>query len=47
VEILSGTREPFPTAALAVFEVRIKRWKELALGVKTRLSKIYRPKELE
>ncbi|HJS74470.1 MAG TPA: histidine phosphatase family protein [Vicinamibacteria bacterium] len=47
VEILSGAREPFPTAALAVFEVAIKRWKELELGVKTRLSKIYRPKELE
>jgi phosphohistidine phosphatase len=47
VEILSGTREPFPTAALAVFEVEIDEWKELELGVATRLSKIYRPKELD
>ena len=47
VEILSGTREPFPTAALAVFEVEIAQWKELELGVETRLSRIYRPKELD
>ena len=47
VEILSGTREPFPTAALAVFEVEIEHWKELELGVETRLSKLYRPKEID
>ncbi|MGH9324202.1 MAG: SixA phosphatase family protein, partial [Vicinamibacteria bacterium] len=46
VEILSGKREPFPTAALAVFEVDIDGWKKLELGVPTRLVRIYRPKEL-
>jgi phosphohistidine phosphatase len=47
VEILSGKRETFPTAALAVFEIGIDRWKELELGVETRLVKVYRPKEID
>jgi phosphohistidine phosphatase len=47
VEILSGARHAFPTAALAVFEVGIERWKALELGVETKLSKIYRPREIE
>ena len=47
VEILSGKREAFPTAALAVFEIGIDRWKALELGVETRLVKVYRPKEIE
>lgn len=46
IEILSGKREPFPTAALAVFEVGIARWKDLELGVETKLLKVYRPKEM-
>ncbi len=45
-EILSGKREGFPTAALAVFEVGIDRWEALELGVETRLVKVYRPKEI-
>lgn len=45
--ILSGKREGFPTAALAVFEVGIESWHALELGVETRLVKVYRPKELE
>jgi phosphohistidine phosphatase len=45
VEILSGKREAFPTAALAVFEIGIDRWKALELGVETKLLKVYRPKE--
>jgi len=46
VEILSGKREAFPTAALAVFEVGIDRWGALELGVETKLLKVYRPKEI-
>ena len=46
VEILSGRRERFPTAALAVFELGIDRWAELALGVETKLVHLFRPKEL-
>jgi phosphohistidine phosphatase len=46
VAILSGSREAFPTAALAVFEVGIDRWKALELGVETKLVKVYRPKEI-
>lgn len=46
VEALSGHRERFPTAALAVFELGIDAWADLGLGVETRLVKIWRPKEL-
>jgi phosphohistidine phosphatase len=46
VEILSGKRESFPTAGLAVFELGIESWKELERGVSTKLVAIYRPKEL-
>jgi phosphohistidine phosphatase len=46
VEILSGKRESFPTAGLAVFEVLIESWRKLELGVETKLVSIYRPKEL-
>ncbi len=45
VEILSEKREAFPTAALAVFEIEIDRWKALELGVGAKLLKVYRPKE--
>jgi hypothetical protein len=47
VAILSGKREGLPTAALAVFEVGIDRWKDLELDVETKLVKTYRPKEME
>src|SRR3990172_13368711 len=46
VEILSGKREAFPTAALAVFKVGIDGWKALELGVEAKLVKVYRPKEI-
>ncbi len=46
VAILSGRKERFPTAALAVFEVEIDDWKNLELGVDTRLTHVFRPKEL-
>jgi phosphohistidine phosphatase len=47
VEILSGKREAFPTAALAVFKVGIDGWKALELGVEAKLVKVYRPKEVD
>lgn len=46
VNVLSGHREAFPTAALAVFELEIDRWRELVLGVTAKLVKVWRPKEL-
>ncbi len=46
VEILSGKREAFPTAALAVFKVGIDGWRALELGVEAKLVKVYRPKEI-
>ncbi len=47
VEILSGSRETLPTAALAVFEVGIERWRALQPGVETKLISVYRPKEMK
>ena len=47
VAILSGRREAFPTAALAVLEIGIDSWKALELGVSTRLVNVYRPKEID
>ncbi len=47
VAILSGKRAAFPTAALAVFEIGIDRWKALEIGVETKLVKVYRPKEID
>jgi len=47
VNMLSGRREPFPTAALAVFELGIDSWRRLELGVEVKLSNLSRPRELE
>ena len=47
VSRLSGHPEPFPTAALAVFELGIESWRGLELGVETSLLHLWRPKELE
>lgn len=46
VAILTGRKERFPTAALAVFEVGIDDWQNLELGVEFRLTHLFRPKEL-
>ena len=46
VSRLSGHPEPFPTAALAVFELGIESWRALELGVETSLLHLWRPKEL-
>ena len=47
VSTLSGHPEPFPTAALAVFELGIDSWRALELGVETSLLHLWRPRELE
>ena len=47
VNILSGQREPFPTAALAVFELGIDSWRKLELGIEVKLENVWRPRELE
>jgi phosphohistidine phosphatase len=47
VNMLSGRREPFPTAALAVFELDIDHWRKLELGVDVELKNVWRPRELE
>lgn len=47
VKLLSGQRERFPTAALAVFELRIDSWRQLELGVESKLKNLWRPRELE
>jgi phosphohistidine phosphatase len=45
VYMLSARRQPFPTAALAVFELQIDRWRDLELGVKARLDRVLRPRK--
>ncbi len=47
VSRLSGHPEPFPTAALAVFELGIESWRALELGVEISLLHLWRPRELE
>lgn len=47
VALLSGQRERFPTAALAVFELDIDSWRQLELGVDAELKHLWRPKELD
>ena len=47
VSRLSGHPEPFPTGALAVFELGIESWRALELGVETSLLHLWRPRELE
>lgn len=46
VNVLSGRRERFPTAALAVFRLNVARWRTLALGGDAKLVKIWRPREV-
>lgn len=45
-ESLSGKYEKLPTAALAVLELKIKKWPDLKPGVGCKVKKIWRPKEL-
>jgi phosphohistidine phosphatase len=44
VEILTGETQTMPTAALAVIDLRIKRWKEISKRCGT-LRKMIRPKD--
>ena len=47
LELLTGARETMPTAALALIELPIERWGELALDGSARLVRLWRPRELE
>ena len=47
VNMLSGQKEPFPTAALAAFELAIDSWRKLELGIEVKLKNLWRPRELE
>ena len=47
VNVLAGTREPFPTAALAAFRIEIQSWRDLALGVEAKLVNVFRPRDLD
>lgn len=47
VSMLSGQRNPFPTAALAAFELDIDSWHKLEIGVEVKLQNVWRPRELE
>lgn len=47
VNLLSGRREAFPTAALAAFALEIDSWRNLELGVHAKLEHLWRPRELE
>ena len=46
VQMLSKKHEPFPTGALAVFEVPIDSWRDLALGLDFKMTALWRPREL-
>ncbi len=46
IELLTGMAESIPTCALAHIKLPVKKWKELRLGTKYELVKIWRPKEL-
>lgn len=45
IELLTGDREQFPTAALAVLRCAVSGWSELAPG-RAELDAIYRPRDL-
>jgi phosphohistidine phosphatase len=46
VELLTGMAESIPTCALAHIKLSVKKWRELQLGTKYELVKIWKPKEL-
>ena len=45
-ERLSGEYEPFPTAALAAFRLRLEDWSSLTADVEAERLGLWRPKEL-
>ncbi len=44
---LTGAAEHLPTAALARISLPVKSWKDLGSGVRGRVVKIWRPKDLD
>lgn len=46
IKILTGEIEPMPTAALAVIDLKIKKWREITSGCGS-LQKLIRPKSLD
>ena len=44
IRYLTGNIEPMPTAALAIFDLNIEKWKEITDGC-GKLRHLYRPKE--
>ena len=46
VEILTGQKQLFPTAALAQIELPVERWDELTPETEGKLIDLWRPKEL-
>jgi phosphohistidine phosphatase len=46
VRVLTGADETMPTAALALIELPLDSWRELAPGSRGRLMELWRPKEL-
>lgn len=47
LEALCGRSERMPTAALAVVELPIERWRDLELDGRARCRRVWRPKELD
>ena len=47
LDALTGAGEPMPTAALALIELAIERWTDLAVDTEGRLLNLWRPKEME
>ncbi|MFV1969266.1 MAG: histidine phosphatase family protein, partial [Pirellulaceae bacterium] len=47
VELLTGLRETFPTAALAQVKLPIDRWRDLSMNTRGTLVQLWRPKELD
>ena len=46
IALLTGEREPFPTAALAQITLPIERWSALDTAIRGTLIGLWRPKEL-
>jgi phosphohistidine phosphatase len=45
--LLTGSRETFPTAGLAVIDLKINAWSELVIPSQHQLVEFYRPKQLD
>lgn len=47
LEALTGARETLPTAALALIELPIEHWEQLALDGSARFLRVWRPRALD